>query len=270
MGGKDKPGKPQTALPKNWPAQMPYLTGPLYSPRLTAAHLAAIRTRPLPLAAAETKTKTETETDAAAETFEIPRGLKPGPSAAVRITPITDLSHPAHGQCGLFAARDLRPGELVVPYFGEVHVGSGPAAVSEDEHEHEHEHAASDYDLWLDRDGDVAVDAARAGNEARFVNDYRGVPVVLSLSGASSFSSSRPAGGLTRARPNAEFRAVWDPRLCQGRGEMTMAVFVLPAGKKKRPRKDGAQGGIAKGEEVLVSYGKGFWGGRQGSSSSSS
>ncbi|KAK0709493.1 hypothetical protein B0T26DRAFT_619641, partial [Lasiosphaeria miniovina] len=235
-------------LPKNWPAQIPYLTGPLYSPRLTAAHLAAIRTRPLPPA--------ETDTDIVVGTFEIPRGLKPGPSAAVRITPITDPSHPAHGQCGLFAVRDLKPGELVVPYFGEVHVGSGPDAISEGEDEH----AASDYDLWLDRDGNVAVDAARAGNEARFINDYRGVPV---SSGASSYSSSRPAeglGGLTRARPNAEFRAVWDPRLCQCRGEMTMAVFVLPAGKKKRQRKDGTQGGIAKGEEVLVSYGKGFWG----------
>lgn len=36
-----------------------------------------------------------------------------------------------------------------------------------------------------------------------------------------------------------------------------MAVFVLPAGKNA-PTKAGA-GGIAKGAEILVSYGKGFW-----------
>lgn len=36
-----------------------------------------------------------------------------------------------------------------------------------------------------------------------------------------------------------------------------MAVFVLPAGKNG-PTKAGV-GGIAKGAEILVSYGKGFW-----------
>lgn len=96
-------------------------------------------------------------------------------------------------------------------------------------------HSSSDYDLWLDRDGHISVDAARMGNEARFVNDYRGVP------------------GVTR--PNAEFCEVWDMR----RGEKSMAVFVLPMGKKEK----GKGGGIVKGQEILVSYGKGFWGKRQ-------
>ncbi|KAJ4293951.1 hypothetical protein N0V88_005465 [Collariella sp. IMI 366227] len=48
------------------------------------------------------------------------------------------------------------------------------------------------YDLWLDRDGDLAVDAARMGNEARFVNDYRGVP------------------GRNGKKANAEFKPVID------------------------------------------------------------
>ena len=105
------------------------------------------------------------------------------------------------------------------------------------------DHESSDYDLWLDRDANVAVDAARTGNEARFVNDYRG----------------------TGRRPNAEFRECWDVR----RGERVMAVFALPAGKKAgKKKKDGGGGGgfggvggggIKKGEEILVSYGKGFW-----------
>jgi xeroderma pigmentosum group C-complementing protein len=78
------------------------------------------------------------------------------------------------------------------------------------------------------------VDAARAGNEARFVNDYRGVP------------------GRGGRKANAEFRVVWDLR----RGELGMAVFVLPAGKKATGRARVV--GVARGEEVLVSYGRGF------------
>jgi hypothetical protein len=93
-------------------------------------------------------------------------------------------------------------------------------------------HADSDYDLSLDRDHDLAIDAARAGNEARFVNDYRGV----------------------KARPNAEFRECWDAR----RGERGMGVWVLPRGKS------GKGIGVKKGDEILISYGRGFWGARKG------
>lgn len=106
-----------------------------------------------------------------------------------------------------------------------------------------YDYATSDYDLWLDRDADLAVDAARMGNEARFVNDYRGVP------------PSRD--GEKKKKANAEFKAVWDPRI----GERCMAVFVLPAGKKVVGR--AKMVGIARGEEVLVSYGRGFWQGRR-------
>jgi hypothetical protein len=77
------------------------------------------------------------------------------------------------------------------------------------------------------------------GNEARFVNDYRGVP------------------GREGKKANAEFRVVWDART----GEKCMAVFVLPAGKKAVGRARVVA--IARGEEVLVSYGRGFWQGRR-------
>jgi len=40
-----------------------------------------------------------------------------------------------------------------------------------------------------------------------------------------------------------------------------MAVFVLPARKKATGWE--REVGIARGEEILVSYGKGFWGGRR-------
>lgn len=67
------------------------------------------------------------------------------------------------------------------------------------------------------------------GNEARFVNDYRGI---------------RGEG------PNAEFREV-----LFGSGERGMGVWVMGTGKK------GGKGkaGIKKGEEIVVSYGRGFW-----------
>lgn len=124
------------------------------------------------------------------------------------------------------------------------------------------QHENSDYDLWLSREANLAVDSEVSGNEARFINDYRHVD--------------------DRERANAEFRAVWDARV----GEYTMAVYVLPLGKKAREKMEKAQeekakrlmakqkrdgknaggvmavssvGVIRKGEEILVSYGRGFW-----------
>ncbi|KAK4126879.1 hypothetical protein N657DRAFT_677596 [Parathielavia appendiculata] len=207
-------------LPANWPSHVPYLTVPAYSPHLGQAHFQALRTRPA---------------DPSDPIPEIPRDLRPGPCPAVRITPITDPNHPAHGQAGLFATRDLAPGELILPYLGEIHIGTAPFGDKTEGYDY----AKSDYDLWLDRDADLAVDAARIGNEARFVNDYRGVP------------------GRDGKKANAEFRVVWDPRT----GEKCMAVFVLPAGKRAVGRARVV--GIARGEEVLVSYGRGFWQGRR-------
>ncbi|KAL2127984.1 hypothetical protein VTI74DRAFT_9874 [Chaetomium olivicolor] len=228
MVGKAKLQRPttQAAVPVNWPSHIPYLTTPSYSPYLTSAHRGALRARPV---------------DPSDPLPEIPRDLRPGPCPAVRITPITDPNHPACGQAGLFATRDLAPGSLILPYLGEVHIGTPPfgRAAQSSSSPSDYDYAKSDYDLWLDRDGDLAVDAARMGNEARFVNDYRGVP------------------GRDGKKANAEFRAVWDPRI----GERCMAVFVLPAGKRAAGR--ARMVGIAAGEEILVSYGRGFWQGRR-------
>lgn len=96
--------------------------------------------------------------------------------------------------------------------------------------------ASSDYDLTLGpRELGIGIDASRQGNEGRFVNDFRGV---------------RDTG------PNAEFREVW-VTIGVGKSkriERWMGVFVLPAGKSGKNVK-----GIRKGEEIVVSYGKGFW-----------
>lgn len=68
----------------------------------------------------------------------------------------------------------------------------------------------------------VGVDAARCGNEARFVNDYRGVA----------------------PRANAVFKE-WRA----GGGELRISVCSGPRG-------------IEKNEEIVVSYGKGWWSAR--------
>ncbi|KAI1427887.1 hypothetical protein F5Y12DRAFT_125072 [Xylaria sp. FL1777] len=192
------------AVPKNWPSSVPYLSRPSFAPHVSKTQHESLRMRLPDLIAV------------------IPANFPRGPCPLVRIIPISDSSHPAQGQFGLFAARHLEPGTLILPYYGLVHSSLPPHSLNHDK---------SDYDLWLNREADIAVDAEQAGNEARFINDYRGI----------------------RERPNAEFKQCWDVRS----GQQCMAVFVLPSGKNALT-KAGA-GGIAKGTEILVSYGKGFW-----------
>jgi nuclear pore complex protein Nup98-Nup96 len=198
--------------PKNWPQGFPYLKSPLHAKDITPAHLSIIRQRPqsssssssLPIiSTAQTQTPNTT---------------------TVKILPIRNPFHPAYNQAGLFAAQDLAPGTFILAYLGRVHTSTSTDTTS-------------DYDLWLDKEADVAVDAAREGNEGRFVNDFRGVA----------------------ERANAEFRTVW----CERWGELCVGVWVIGgggSGKKKG-------GGIKKGDEILVSYGKGFWDGRRGEQS---
>jgi len=198
-----------SSLPKNWPQEVLYLTTPSYSKILTPTYLTALRTCPK-------------------ETIVIPPNVPKGPSSHVKITPIIDPSHPANGQSGLFAVKDLKPGTFILQYLGEIHLSSGPTLNSPDPHR------TSDYDLSLDRELGLGIDADKAGNEARYINDFRGVP------GAE--------------RPNAEFNEIWDGN----RKERGMGVWVLG--------KSGKGKGIKKGEEILVSYGRGFWKARKDSS----
>jgi len=68
----------------------------------------------------------------------------------------------------------------------------------------------------------------------RFINDYRGVAEA----------------------PRAEFRDIFVD-IGNGKVEKRIGVFVLSAGKSGKRAK-----GIPKGQEILISYGKGFWGAR--------
>ncbi|KAI9836876.1 MAG: hypothetical protein M1819_001041 [Sarea resinae] len=206
---------PVAKVPKNWPSNITYLTTPRYSKALTAADYAAFR----PARPCESSS-TASPPPSQQPGLVLPQIPNQTPNPPVSITRITRPSHPAHTQYGLFATHDLAPGSFILPYVGVVHAAGADAD------------PGSDYDLCLDGGRGIGVDATRAGNQARFVNDYRGV----------------------RARPNAEFRE------CVTRGgERTMGVWVVSAGRSGAGRK-----GVRRGEEICVSYGKGFWRGRGG------
>ncbi|EXJ69146.1 uncharacterized protein A1O5_08081 [Cladophialophora psammophila CBS 110553] len=154
----------------------------------------------------------------------IPPPSPPSPSPLVQIKPINDPSHPAYTQYGLFAARALAPSSFIILYLGTLHSSTTT-------------NPTSNYDLSLDRELDLSIDASKCGNEARFINDYRGI---------------RSEG------PNAEFKDCLLEVVKGKKWERRIGVFVLSQG---RARKDGGKRarGIAKGEEIVVSYGKGFW-----------
>jgi hypothetical protein len=194
-------------LPKGWPAGVVYLRASTYSRKIADDTLRALQVD---------------------KSGSSPSGVlrRPqGPYPLVKIVQISAESHPANGQCGLFASQSLVPDSFILPYLGFVH-------------DHNETDDQSDYDLSLDRERGVSVDASKMGNEARFINDYRGVG----------------------SNPNAEFREAWMD-VGNGKVEKRMAVYVLGAGKSGKRAK-----GIPKGQEILISYGKGFWSERQNGS----
>ncbi|KXL45802.1 hypothetical protein M433DRAFT_239288 [Acidomyces richmondensis BFW] len=157
---------------------------------------------------------------------KIPPSQILSPSPLVRISIIEDENHPAHGQRGLFAARHLEPETFICLYLGHVHTNS---LSDTDPH--------SDYDLAFDRELSLSVDAARSGNESRCANDYRGIAERANAEFRDCFvqvSSKKRTGGVK-----------WERRV---------GIFVLSAGKAGKRKM-----GIAEGDEILVSYGKGYW-----------
>ncbi|KAF9036502.1 SET domain protein [Hymenopellis radicata] len=88
-------------------------------------------------------------------------GDNSGSQVIIRV--ITDPAHPAFGQFGLFSAKKIAAKTHIIDYIGEIHVEERPD---------------SNYDLSLHRFQDgmsVGIDASKMGNEARFINDFRGV-----------------------------------------------------------------------------------------------
>ncbi|KAK7694332.1 hypothetical protein QCA50_001515 [Cerrena zonata] len=125
--------------PSHWPQGLRYLTEPCYHPSVPVSLQTVLRP--------------------SSNRSSISANRSP---SLVAIRPIKDSSHPAFGQCGLFAAKKIPPKTHILDYLGEVHCDDRPD---------------SDYDLSLYRTQDlsVGVDASQMGNEGRFINDFRGV-----------------------------------------------------------------------------------------------
>ncbi|KAL6707827.1 hypothetical protein ACN47E_003727 [Coniothyrium glycines] len=199
---------PSTTLPKSWPDDTVYLYTPVYSKKLG-------EDKSRSLSCLRTVVPSDTQIHKAS-----------GPSLNVKITKVMDADHPAHGQYALHANRHLPPDSFILQYLGYVHDQTDTDPTS-------------DYDLSLDRELGIGVDASKMGTEARFINDYRGVS----------------------SAPNAEFRDIYVDT-GNDRVEKRVGVYVLSAGKSGKRAK-----GIGRGQEILVSYGKGFWTERQMSGS---
>ncbi|EDU44654.1 set domain-containing protein [Pyrenophora tritici-repentis] len=192
------------AVPKGWHVHITYLHAPSYSKKLNSDKVSALIFQKADLGPTAQVYKTR------------------GPYTNVKITPVSDVAHPAYGQHALYANQQLSPDSFILPYLGFVHDQADL-------------NPASDYDLSLDRELAIGVDASTMGNEARFINDYRGVSTA----------------------PNAEFRDI-HVEIGNGKVEKRVGVFVLSAGKSGK-----RSSGIGRGQEILVSYGKGFWTERQ-------
>ncbi|KAJ3192685.1 hypothetical protein HK101_006138 [Irineochytrium annulatum] len=132
----------------------------------------------------------------------------------------------------------------VLDYLGDVH-GEGTAS------------GTSEFVLSLDRKEGLSVDAEMAGNEGRMINDYRGVPLPENVSGddvrkkgekgrkgSAGKGGTKEDGNGTYRKPNVQFDLYRDSFM----GEVRMGIFTLRR--------------IGKGEELLLSYGKGFWSAR--------
>ncbi|KAK5115529.1 hypothetical protein LTR62_001188 [Meristemomyces frigidus] len=197
-------------VPENWPQDIVYMTDQTYSSAVTDEQRIAL---------SRTLSDDATWTQVRSEALASMRNN-------INICIISDEKHPARGQRGLFAAQNLAPDSFIVLYVGHVHTN----ALSDTD-------PKSDYDLNLDGEIGLSVDAARGGNESRCTNDYRGIA----------------------DRPNAEFRDCYvqvpsTKRVGGTKWERRVAIFVLSAGNAGKRK-----GGIRAGEEVLVSYGKGYW-----------
>ena len=331
--------------PPQWPGGIRYLARPVVSPNLTQSQVRWLRRKPEQLSVGESEhQRPPAEASHVIPVINLPLA-RDDIDEIVEIRKIENEKHHAHGQHGLFAKRDLQPGELILPYVGYVHSstaseratfdqqqesGDGIRAaqhnITYESNDNEKEDLkssevldaaggrttelepeigawdTSSYDLNLCRDEDIelAIDAGHMGNEARFCNDYRGVPtdtIVLGRSnrdwdrlskrsakswtvyevGADSTRSGHSFSAENVAIPNAEFRDVWfdwparngdgnpgmntvDSKEVRRRkrrqkaGMRGVAICVLPAGKSGKRKH-----GIKAGQEILVSYGKGFW-----------
>jgi hypothetical protein len=115
---------------------------------------------------------------------------------------VENPAHPAFAQYGLYSKKRIPPKTWIVDYLGYVTMQPNPN---------------SDYVLKFTEE--LSIDAETIGNEARMVNDFRGI----------------------ESKPNAEFILYFD----SNSQNLRIGVFSLLE--------------IKCNVEILVTYGKGFW-----------
>lgn len=200
-----------TSLPKGWPVDDPVQYSPKYiwSPSISKPTFEFMNQVP-----------SQSSSEALLFPTTPHQNSTRKPSSKVKIKKIMDKGHPAFGQCGLFAAENLPADSFILDYVGQVVLDSQASQTS-------------DYTMSFIKGlsgniQDLAIDAEKVGNEARFINDFRGIA----------------------QEPNAKFENYRNTL-----GKVCVGVWVL-----KRAGK------IKKGDEITVSYGKGFWANRRTSS----
>ena len=118
-----------SSIPKDWPKNIVFLRAPVNSKKLAPGSLNALTLLKADLRSSHQLYSTT------------------GLNNNVRITKITTPSHPANGQDGLFANQNLLPDSFILSYLGYVHDTTDT-------------NEASDYDLSLDRELGIGVDAS--------------------------------------------------------------------------------------------------------------
>ena len=128
--------------PKHWPAELKYLREPVYHTSVNPEVMGFLR---------------QYGSDTGRSSTRNDDVISRSSHSICTIRQISDVSHPACGQSGLFYTRKLPSRSFVLDYLGEVHTNA---------------RLESDYDLSLYRFPDgtsVGIDAAYMGNEARFI-----------------------------------------------------------------------------------------------------
>jgi len=86
-------------------------------------------------------------------------------SENVRVGVVESLNHPAQGEWGLFAAKDLEPGKVLGEYAGKLRMGDVSRKRTKETHT---------LNVTLNNGNmSVEVDAEKEGNEFRFINDCK-------------------------------------------------------------------------------------------------
>ncbi|KNC96389.1 uncharacterized protein SPPG_08288 [Spizellomyces punctatus DAOM BR117] len=133
------------SIPPNWPHSLPYLTHNVWALDIPAIQRTRYLHRTVSEAASEDDIPVKKVT------------VYTGPCPDVEIRTITEKSHPAFGQKGLYAKKRISPFSFLLDYRGTIQSSSNVSL-------------QSDYTLLFD--GDLTIDAQNSGNEARFINDF--------------------------------------------------------------------------------------------------